>query len=79
MNEYKNVLVFGEMDEEKLSSVTAQVMRIGKTLSSDLNEELHLLLLGSNAQGAEQGNHHGHVLVGPAANVANGQIPRYQV
>ena len=59
MTEYKNVLVFGEMDGEKLSSVTAQVMRIGKTLSSDLNEELYLLLLGSNAQGAEQGYGYG--------------------
>lgn len=59
MTEYKNVLVFGEMDGENLSSVTAQVMRIGKTLSGDLNEELHLLLLGSNIQGAEKGYGYG--------------------
>ena len=59
MTEYKNVLVFGEMDGEKLSSVTAQVVRIGKALSSDLNEELHLLLLGSDAQGAEVGYGYG--------------------
>ena len=36
MTEYKNVLVFGEMDGENLSSVTAQVMRIGKILSGDI-------------------------------------------
>ena len=30
MTEYKNVLVFGEMDGENLSSVTAQVMRMGR-------------------------------------------------
>lgn len=59
MTEYENVLVFGEMDGENLSSVTAQLMRIGKTLSSDLNEELHLLLLGSDAQGAEKGYGYG--------------------
>ena len=59
MTEYKNVLVFGEMDGGNLSSVTAQVMRIGKTLSSDLNEELHLLLLGSDLQGAETGYGYG--------------------
>jgi electron transfer flavoprotein alpha subunit len=59
MTEYKNILVFGEMDGENLSSVTAQVMRIGKTLSSDLEEELHLLLLGPDAQGAEQGYGYG--------------------
>jgi len=34
-------------------------MRIGKTLSGDLNEELHLLLLGSDAQGAEAGYGYG--------------------
>jgi electron transfer flavoprotein alpha subunit len=67
MTEYKNVLVFGEMDGENLSSVTAQVMRIGKTLSVDLNEELYLLLLGSNIQGAEKGYGYGadKVFVGP--------------
>ena len=59
MREYKNVLVFGEMDGENLSSVTAQVMRIGKALSGDLNEELHLLLLGSDALGAEEGYGYG--------------------
>ena len=59
MTEYKNVLIFGERDGEHLSSVTAQVMRIGKALSGDLNEELHLLLLGSDAQGAEEGYGYG--------------------
>jgi electron transfer flavoprotein alpha subunit len=34
-------------------------MRIGKILSSDLNEELHLLLLGSNVQGANAGYGYG--------------------
>ena len=59
MTEYKNVLIFGEMDGESLSSVTAQVMRIGKALSGDIDEELHLLLLGSDAQGAEEGYGYG--------------------
>jgi electron transfer flavoprotein alpha subunit len=55
MTEYKNVLIFGEMDGEGLSSVTAQLMRIGKTLSRDLTEVLHLVFLGADAKGVEQG------------------------
>jgi electron transfer flavoprotein alpha subunit len=43
------------MNGEHLSSVTAQVMRVGKTLSEELNEELHLLFLGAEVKGADEG------------------------
>jgi len=59
MTEYKNVLIFGEMEEEHLSSVTAQLMRIGKALSGELNEELNLLFLGAASQGADEGYGYG--------------------
>ena len=55
MTEYKNVLIFGEIDGEHLSSVSAQVMRIGKTLAGELSEELHLLFLGAEVKGSEEG------------------------
>ena len=55
MAEYKNVLIFGEMNGDHLSSVTAQVMRIGKSLSEELNEELHLLFFGAEVKGADEG------------------------
>jgi electron transfer flavoprotein alpha subunit len=45
MTDYKNVLVFGEIDGDRLSPLTTQLMRIGKRLSEELNEELHLLFL----------------------------------
>jgi hypothetical protein len=40
MEDYKNIMIFGEMDGEGLSSVTAQLMRIGKRLSEEGSQEL---------------------------------------
>jgi electron transfer flavoprotein alpha subunit len=46
MNKSRNILIFGETDENNLSPITVQAMSIGKTLSKSLNQELHLILLG---------------------------------
>ena len=46
MEGYRNILIFGEQDGDHLSSVTAQLMRIGKKLSGDLKEELYLVFFG---------------------------------
>lgn len=54
MKENKNTLVFGEMDGEKLSSMTAQLMRIGKRLSGDMKEALYLVFLGKDFSNAVQ-------------------------
>lgn len=47
MKENKNILVFGETDGDGLSSMTAQLMRIGKRLSEDMKEALFLVFLGN--------------------------------
>jgi len=52
MGEYKHLLVFGEIEEEKLSPITTQLLGIGKKLAEDLKQELHLLFLGGKAQKA---------------------------
>jgi len=46
MEDYKNVLVFGEMEGESLAPITAQLLGIGKKLADDLRQELILLVLG---------------------------------
>ena len=60
MSEYKNILVFGEVNDGKLLSITIQLMSIGKKLAEDLNQELHLLLLGGEITSASnEGFHYG--------------------
>jgi electron transfer flavoprotein alpha subunit len=45
----QNILIFGEMDGDKLSSITTQIMRIGKSLSGELNQELGLVFLSGDS------------------------------
>ncbi len=60
MADYKNILIFGEMDRERLSSITAQLMRIGKRLSEEMNQELCLVFLGGESlEGVEAGYGYG--------------------
>ncbi|MBI4763876.1 MAG: electron transfer flavoprotein subunit alpha/FixB family protein [Deltaproteobacteria bacterium] len=54
MDQSKNILIFGEMNGDRLSSMTVQLMRVGKRLSEDLNQEMHLLLIGGKSQGAAE-------------------------
>ena len=60
MAEYKNILIFGETDGERLSSMTIQLIRFGKTLSTELNQELFLVFFGQETQkGIEAGYGYG--------------------
>jgi electron transfer flavoprotein alpha subunit len=46
MEGYKNILIVGELDGDGLSSMTAQLLWIGKRLSQELGKELFLIFLG---------------------------------
>jgi len=60
MEDHKNIMIFGEMDGERLSSMTAQLMRIGKKLSEEGNKELCLVFLGGESlKGTEVGYGYG--------------------
>jgi electron transfer flavoprotein alpha subunit len=50
MEPYENVLIVGEMESERLSGLTAQLLRIGKELSHALKRELHLLVLSGKSE-----------------------------
>jgi electron transfer flavoprotein alpha subunit len=50
--EYRDVLVFGEVDGEELSVWTAQLLSIGKRIARGLGQELSLLMLGSDGHKA---------------------------
>jgi electron transfer flavoprotein alpha subunit len=54
MTDYKNVLIYGEIDGDQLSPLTTQIIRIGKTLAESLNEELHLVFLSGESQSAAE-------------------------
>lgn len=54
MGDNRNTLIFGELDGDKLSSMTAQLMRIGKGLSGEMGEELYIVFLGKELSGAVQ-------------------------
>ena len=60
MEDYKNIMIFGEMDGEGLSSITTQLMRIGKQLSEEGGQELCLVFLGGESlKGVEAGYGYG--------------------
>lgn len=46
MAEYKGVMVFGEVVEEKLASITTELLGCGRILANELKEELFCLLAG---------------------------------
>lgn len=60
MEDYKNIMIFGEMDGEGLSSMTRQLMGIGKRLAEEGGQDLCLVFLGSEPiTGAEAGYGYG--------------------
>ena len=60
MAEYRNILIFGEMDGERLSSMTKQLIGFGKNLSAELNQELFLIFFGQETlKGVETGYGYG--------------------
>jgi electron transfer flavoprotein alpha subunit len=48
MNEYKNILIFGELDNGHLSLMTRELMETGTKLTQKLNNELFLCILGND-------------------------------
>ena len=54
MNTHKGVLVCGEIVEGKLAPITIELLGVGRKLSSELNEDLSALLMGSKTSGLGQ-------------------------
>jgi electron transfer flavoprotein alpha subunit len=46
MAEYKGVMVYGELTEDKLSSITTELLGCGRRLADELKEELLCILVG---------------------------------
>lgn len=51
MSDNKGVLVFGEITEGKLSSITTELLGCGRKLADDLGQELSIILVGSEVGG----------------------------
>ncbi len=54
MAEYKGVMVFGEVAEGKLASITTELLGYGRQLADELNEELSCILAGNRISGLAQ-------------------------
>ena len=54
MDNYKGVMVFGEIVGGQLAPVTIELLGAGRKLADELGEELSILLLGSKAAGLGQ-------------------------
>ncbi len=48
MTEYKGVLIFGEVVDGKLASITTELLGGGRELAEDLGNELSIVLVGDN-------------------------------
>jgi electron transfer flavoprotein alpha subunit len=48
MTEYKGVMIFGEVVEGKLASITTELLGCGRGLAKDLGHELSVVLVGNN-------------------------------
>jgi len=54
MSEYKGVMVFGEVKEGRLASITAELLGCGRQLAGSLGQELFCLLVGGDVAGLAQ-------------------------
>ncbi len=54
MDNYKGVLVCGEIADGKLAPITIELLGVGRKLADELGEELSVLLMGSKAAGLGQ-------------------------
>jgi len=54
MSEYKGVMVFGEVKEGRLASITAELLGCGRQLAGNLGQELFCLLVGGDVAGLAQ-------------------------
>jgi electron transfer flavoprotein alpha subunit len=49
MDNYSGVLIYGEIDEGRLASVTLEMLGIGRELADDLGQQLSMVLIEKNA------------------------------
>ena len=54
MSEYRGALVLGEMENGGISSITKELLGIGRKLADELGEELSVLLIGSEIKALSQ-------------------------
>ncbi len=54
MSENKGVMIYGEVLEGKLSSITTELLGCGRKLADDLGQELSAVLIGSDVSGFAQ-------------------------
>jgi electron transfer flavoprotein alpha subunit len=54
MEAYKDILVVGEIEENRVAGTTAQAMRIGKDLAAEAKQKMHLLFIGGEVQKAAE-------------------------
>lgn len=54
MSDYKGVMIYGEVTEGKLASITAELLGGARKLADDLGEELSAVLAGNNVSGLAQ-------------------------
>jgi electron transfer flavoprotein alpha subunit len=60
MSEHKEVLICGEVFEQKLTAVTSELLSTGRMLSDKLGEPLNLILIGSDiGEAAKEAIHRG--------------------
>jgi len=48
MTDYRNILIYGELAEGGLASITKELLNGGRKLADDLGEELHVLFVGAS-------------------------------
>jgi len=54
MAEYKGVMVYGEVAEDKLAAITTELLGCGRKLADEIGEELSAVLVGSGVSGLAQ-------------------------
>jgi len=48
MTDHRNILIYGELSERGLASITKELLNGGRRLADDLGEELHVLFVGGS-------------------------------
>ena len=50
MADYQGILICGEVIEGKITAITREIITTGRKLGDDLEQSVHLLLVGQNIQ-----------------------------
>lgn len=54
MSDYRGILILGEIDDGRISSITKELLGIGRKLADELGEGLSTLLIGSEVKASSQ-------------------------